>query len=60
VGGRRAALDHASTMPSRGECCNALLRPPWESSIPKGTLSSYKGRRSRAIVRWSGDDWTDD
>ncbi len=27
--------------------------------IPKGTLSSYKGSRSRAIVRWSGNDWTE-
>src|SRR5690349_16223316 len=41
AGGRRAALGHASTMPSRGECCNAY-RP----RIPTGTLSSYKGSRS--------------
>jgi len=36
AGGRRAALGHASTMPSRGECCNALLRPPREACYSEG------------------------
>src|SRR5207248_1678007 len=60
AGGRRAALGHASTMPSRGECCNALLRPPRGGMLfRRGPSPLIRAGGSRAIVHWRGNNCTE-